>query len=108
MNGLTHGFWDLADHSLQWIGRGAARILFRRGCARDDGALCAATGGALVCAVLGGAFGFTLFDPSQQVSEIGGTLLGALLGLCVGILFGSIVEAVDSTIKDLLGTLNSK
>ena len=46
MNGLTLGFWDSADQSLQWIGRSAAWLLLRRHSTRDESALCAATGGA--------------------------------------------------------------
>lgn len=38
MNGLAPGFWDTADRSLQWIGRGAARLLERRHSAGDKGA----------------------------------------------------------------------
>ena len=108
MNVLTHGFWDLADQSLQWIGKVATERLSRRRCTGNDGTLHASTGGALVCAVFGGAIGFALLAPSQEISEIGGMLLGGVLGVCLGILFGSIVEAVDSTIKDMLSSLNTK
>lgn len=108
MNGLATGFWDIADRSLQWIGRGAARLLLKRRSRGDESAKYAAIGGALVCAVFGGVVGFTLSDPSQDIGAIDGTILGGSLGLCLGIFFGSFVETVDRTIKDLLRSLNSK
>ena len=108
MGELTFGFWSIADQSLQWIGRGAAWILLRRHSTRDESTLCAAVGGALICAVFGGVVGFALSDSSRDVSAIGGTILGALLGGCIGIIFGTFVEIVDSTIKDLLRSLNAK
>ena len=108
MGELTFGFWSIADQSLQWIGRSAAWLLLRRHSTRDERALCAATGGALVCAVSGGVVGFTLSDPSRDLGAIGGTILGGLLGVCTGIFFGVFVETVDSTIKDLLRSVSSK
>ena len=108
MNGLTLGFWDTADQSLQWIGRSAAWLLLRRHSTRDESALCAATGGALVCAVFGGVVGFTLSDSSRDLGAIGRTILGGLLGVCTGMFFGVFVETVDSTIKDLLRSVSSK
>ena len=74
----------------------------------DESATYAATGGALVCAVFGGVVGFTLSDPTQNIGAIGGTILGGSLGVCLGIIFGSFVVTVDSMIKDLLRSLNSK
>lgn len=108
MEALPLGSWSIADRSFQFIGRGAAWVLFRRHSPIEEGALCAAAGGALVFAVFGGAVGFALSDLSQGISVIGGTILGGLLGVCIGFTFGALVESIDSTIKDLLGSLNSK
>ena len=108
MIGLRLGFWDIADQSLQWIGRSAAWLLLRKHFTRDESALCAATGGALVCALFGGAVGFVLSDPSRNIDAIVGTILGGLLGVCLGFIFGVSIEAVSSTFKDLLRSLGSK
>ncbi len=108
MNGLTCGCWAIADRSLQWIGRCAAWLLFRRHSTEGERALYAAIGGALVCAVLGGVVGFALSDLSREMGAIDGAILGSSLGVCLGILFGSFVDTVDSTIKDLLRSFNSK
>jgi hypothetical protein len=108
MNGLTLGFWEIADQSLQWIGRSAAWLLLRRHFTRDESALCAATGGALVCTVVGGVVGFALSDLSQSIGAVGGMTLGCLLGMCMGFVFGVCVETVSSTIKDLLSSLSPK
>jgi hypothetical protein len=108
MIGLTLGFWDIADQSLQWIGRSAASHLLRKHFTRDESALCAATGGALVCAVFGGVVGFALSDLSRSINAIGGTILGGLLGISIGFSFGASVETVSSMIKDLLRSLDSK
>ena len=108
MNGLTPGIWDIADQSLQWLGRGAICQLLRRQYTTDDCDLYAATGGALVCAAFGGVVGFVFSGPSRDLGAIDGTILGGLLGVCVGMLFGSFVESVDASIKDMLRYLNSK
>jgi hypothetical protein len=108
MIGLTPGFWDIADQILQWIGRSAAWHLLRRQFTRDESALCAATGGALVCAVFGGVVGFALSDLSRSINAIGGTILGGLLGISIGFIFGASVETVSNTIKDLLRSLDSR
>jgi hypothetical protein len=102
------GLWDIADRSLQWIGRGATGLVLKRPSRGDESATYAVTGGALVCAVFGGVVGFTLSHASQDTGAIGGTILGGSLGVCLGIIFGSFVVAVDSAIKDLLRSLNSK
>ena len=104
MNGLTRGFWDSADQILQWIGR----LLLRRHALTDESALYAVTGGAFVCALFGGLVGFAVSHLLPDSAVIGGTIIGGLLGVCMGILFGSFVETVDRTIKDLLRSLNSK
>jgi hypothetical protein len=108
MIGLRLGFWDIADQSLQWFGRGAAWLLLRKHFTRDESTLCAATGGALVCAVLGGVVGFALSDFSRTIDVIGGAMLGGLLGVCLAIIFGVSVEVVSSTMKDLMRSLDSK
>jgi hypothetical protein len=108
MTRLTVGFWDIADQSLQWIGRNAARLLLGRHFTRVDSAFCAATGGAFVCAVFGGVIGFALSELSQNIDVIGGTILGGLLGVCIGFIFGVSVETVSSMIRDLLRSLGSQ
>jgi hypothetical protein len=108
MIGLRLEVWDIADQSLQWIGRSAAWLLLRRHFTLDESALCAATGGSLVCALFGGAAGFALSDSSRNIDAIGGTVLGGVLGVCLGFIFGASVETVSSTIKDLLSSLGSK
>lgn len=108
MNEFAPALWDIADRSLQWIGRGAMGLLLKRPSGGDESATYAVTGGALVCAVFGGVAGFTLSDLSQETGVIGGTILGGSLGVCLGIIFGSCVVAVDTAIKDLLRSLNSK
>jgi hypothetical protein len=108
MNWLSPGFWDIADRGLQWIGRTATRPFVKKGSSKDEGALYAATGCALIWAAFGGVVGFTLADPSRDIGAIDRAILGAALGVCVGIFFGSLVEAVDSTIKDLISSLSSK
>jgi hypothetical protein len=108
MNGLTIGVWEIADRTLQWIGRGAAWLLFRWHFAGNEGALSAATGGSCVCVLFGGVLGFALSNSSQNVSAIYATVLGGLLGLCVGFCFGASVETVSSAIKAMLRSLDSK
>jgi len=107
MIGSTLGFWDIADQSLQWIGRSAAWLLLRKHFTREESALCAATGGALVCAVFGGVVGFALSDLSRSIDAIGETILGGMLGVCLGSIFGVSVETVSNTIKELLRSLGS-
>lgn len=108
MNKLTLGVWEIADHSLQWIGRSAVWLLLRRPAARDESALYAAAGGSLLGAVSGGVVGFALSDISGDIGAIGGTAVGCLLGACTGIAFGACVETVSSTIKQILSSLSSK
>jgi hypothetical protein len=80
----------------------------RRHFTRDESALCAATGGALVCALFGGVVGFALSNLSRNIDAIGGMILGGLLGIYIGFIFGACVETVSSTIKGLLKSLGSK
>jgi len=108
MIGWTLGFWDIADQCLEWIGRTAAWLLLRKHFTPDENALCAATGGAIVCAVFGGFVGFALSEFPRGLDAIGGTTLGGLLGICIGFTFGASVEVVSSMIKDLLSSLGSK
>jgi len=108
MTGLTFGVWDIADQSLQWVGRSATWLLLRRHFTNDESALCAATGGALVCAVFGGGIGFVLSGLSRDMGVIDATILGGSLGVCLGFIFGASVEAVSSTIKSLLRSMDLK
>lgn len=108
MNGLSCGCWAIADQSLQWIGRGAAWLLLKRPSTEGRRAVDAAIGGALACAVFGGVVGFTLSDLSRGIGAVDGAILGSSLGVCLGISFGAFVESVDSAIKDLLRSFDSK
>ena len=96
MNGPSFGIWDLADQSLQWIGKSVSWLMLRRDSKIDEGSLCAATGGALVCGLFGGVVGFALSGSSPNIGAVGGIILGGLLGVCLGICFGVFVETVDS------------
>jgi len=102
------GFWGFVDEILQWIGSAATWHLKRRHSTEEERTADAATGGALVWLVLGAAVGFAFSHSARNINVIVGTILGALLGACSGVMFGATVEAVDSTIKDLLRSLNSK
>ena len=108
MNGLTWGFWAIADQGLQWIGRRVAWLFLRSHSTNEESALYAAIGGALVCALFGGFTGFVLSDHSRNLSVTDGIILGSSLGVCLGILFGSSVATVDTTIAELLRSFNSK
>lgn len=108
MNELVPGFWETADRSLQWIGKGALRLTLGRSLTGDESTRAAATGGALVCALFGGVVGLSLSDRSQDIGAIGATVLGGSLGVCLGICFGAFVETVDRTIQDLLRFLSLK
>lgn len=108
MNWLTVGFWDIADVSLRWIGRSAVWLLIKNRGTQDGGTAYALIGGALVCTVLGGVTGFGLAGHSYSAATAEGATLGGLLGACMGVFFGSFVEAVDGTIHDVLRSLNSK
>lgn len=105
VNIFTLGLWGTVDQSLQWIGKGAARLLARRSGSAEENAI---IGGALVCAVFGGVTGFTLSDFSRSTVVSGGAIIGGLLGACSGVLFGSFVVTVDDTIKHVLASLKSK
>ena len=105
MSIITLGLWGTIDQSLQWIGKGAARLLTRRSCSVEENAI---IGGAMVCAVFGGVTGFVLSDISRSTVVSGGVLIGGLLGACSGVLFGSVVVTVDDTIKHVLASLKSK
>lgn len=112
MNGLTRGFWDTFDQSLQWIGSGVTRFLLRRHSTKGESILNAAIGGALLSTAFGGVVGFALVfalsDASRVINAVVGAILGGSLGVCLGIWFGLFVETVDSMIQDTLRTLNSK
>ncbi len=102
MNVFTLGFWGTVDQFLQWIGRGAARLLTRRSCFAEENAI---IGGALVCAVFGGVTGFALSDFSRSTAITEGAIIGGLVGACSGVLFGFFVVTVDDTIRDILASL---
>ncbi len=108
MNRLTWGIWDVVNQSLQGLGKGTARLLFRSHPITDGTALYAAVGGAIVCAIFGGVAGFELSHPALELGVIAGTMLGGLLGVCMGIFFGSLVVTVDRLIKILLRINNSR
>ena len=95
-----------SDSSMDWKKCCVASV--RKHFTRDESALCAATGGALVCAVFGGVVGFALSGLSRDMGAIGGAILGGLLGLCFGFIFGVSVEALSSIMKNLLRSLGSK
>jgi hypothetical protein len=105
MNALSHGFWGTVDQSLQWIGRGATRLLGRRTGTSEENAL---IGGALFCAVFGAVVGFAFSQLSRSIDTTGGVIIGILLGVCSGIFLGSFVETIDDAIKNVLSSLNSK
>ncbi|HEY1579496.1 MAG TPA: hypothetical protein VGF82_20705 [Terracidiphilus sp.] len=105
MNAFSLGYWGTVDESLQWIGRGAARLLTRRIRTPEENVL---IGGALLCAVFGAVVGFAFSEISQSVTTTGGIIIGVLLGVCSGIFLGSFVEAIDGTIKNVLASLKSK
>jgi hypothetical protein len=107
MSAFTHGFWGTADQSLQRIGKGAAWLL-TRGSGKADDVAYAALGGSLLCATLGAVLGFALSDLSRSMVVIEGAIIGLLLGACVGVFFGSIVEAVDEYIQHVIGSLTLK
>jgi hypothetical protein len=102
VNVLAIGLWGTVDQSLQWIGKGATRVLTRRSCPPEENAI---IGGALVCAVFGGVTGFALSDLSRTIGLTGGAVIGGLLGACSGVLFGSFVVTVDDTIKHFMASL---
>jgi hypothetical protein len=104
---VAAGFWGIADHSLEWIGKRVIRMLTGRASLTEDAAY-AIIGAALLSGAFGAAVGFALSEVSRNVNTILGTILGSLLGICLGILFGSFVEIVDWSIEDLLRSLNSK
>ena len=107
MSGFARGFWGTADNSLQYIGKETARLLTRTSGTAEDVAY-AATGGSLLCAVVGAAMGFALSDLSRSMATIEGAVVGLLLGACVGVFFGSFVESVDKYIRGVLGSLRVK
>ena len=114
MSGFAYGFWSIVDNSLQYIGKGTARLLTRSSGTGEDIAY-AALGGSLLCAFLGGAVGFALSDLSRPtaglsrgVAVVEGATIGLLIGACVGVFFGSFVETVDDYIRTLLRHFQSK
>jgi len=107
MSDFSYGFWGTVDNSLQYIGKGTARLLTRSSGTAEDVAF-AATGGALLCSAVGAGIGFVLSDLSRSMATVEGAAVGLLLGACVGVFFGSFVEAVDEYIRNVLGSLRPK
>src|SRR4051794_39196012 len=107
MSDFAYGFWGTVDNSLQYIGKGTARLLTRNSGTAEDVAY-AAVGGSLLCAAVGAVMGFALSDLSRSMATVEGAVVGLLLGACVGVFFGSFVEAVDEYIRNLLGSLRMK
>ena len=101
MSDFRYGFWGTVDQSLQYIGKGTARLLTRNGCTAEDVAY-AALGGSLISACCGAVVGFVLSDLSRSMAVLEGATIGLMLGACVGVFFGSFVEAVDEYIRDVL------
>jgi hypothetical protein len=79
----------------------------RRSGAAEDVAY-ATLGGSLLCAFFGAVIGFALSDLSRGMLVLEGALIGLMLGACVGVFFGSFVEAVDENIRHLLGSLKGR
>jgi hypothetical protein len=114
MRELANGFWGTVDRSLQSVGRTAACAVSKHGRSAEDAA-CAALGGSLLCAAAGGITGLALsdlsrhaVDLSRSTAAIEGAMIGLLLGACVGVFFGSFVEAVDDYIRSVLRSLSTK
>ena len=114
MSNFAQGFWGTVDNSLQFVGKGTARLLTRKSATAEDVAY-AALGGSIICALFGAIAGFALSDLSNHTASLPvsvaaaqGAIIGLLLGACVGVFFGSLVEAVDEYIRTLLGSLGLK
>ncbi len=105
MNIFTLGLWGAVDQSLQWIGKGAARLLTRRSGSAEENAI---IGGAVVGAVFGAVTGFALSEIPPRMAVTAGAIIGGLLGASSGVVFGSCVVTIDDTIKHTLASLKSK
>ena len=117
MSNFAQGFWGTVDNSLQFVGKGTARLLTRKSATAEDVAY-AALGGSIICALFGAIAGFGLSEMSRGAADLStqaasvqgsmaaveGAIIGLLLGACVGVFFGSLVEAVDEHIRTLLGS----
>ena len=101
---FANGFWGTVDNSLQYIGKGTARLLTRRSGTAEDIAY-AVLGGSLLCAALGALMGFALSDLSRSTAAVGGAIIGLLIGACFGVFFGSFAEAIDEYIRNVLRRL---
>jgi len=101
---FTYGFWETVDLSLLYIGKGTARLLTRHSATAEDVAY-ATLGGSLICAFFGAVIGFALSDLSRSMAVIEGASIGLLLGACIGVFFGSFVDAVDEYIRGVLKSL---
>jgi len=114
MRRFENGLWGTVDRSLQSVGRAVVCSVSRRGRAAEDVA-CAVLGGCLLCAIFGALIGFVLSDLSlhtanlqRSTAVVEGGMIGLLLGACVGVFFGSFVDAVDHYIRSVLRTLHPK
>jgi hypothetical protein len=105
VNIFTLGLWGTVDQSLQWIGKGTAKLLTRRSASAEENAV---IGGALVCAAFGAVTGSALSNIPPRMAVTGGAIIGGLLGACSGVVFGSFVVTIDDTIKQTLASLKSK
>lgn len=104
MKGSMPGLWDVADAALRWIGKEVAWLV-RKKIESEEYAAYAMIGGALLCAAFGAIIGFAVSDTTHSFA-IEGAIIGGLLGMCMGVFFGASVDAVDSSIRAALRSLN--
>jgi outer membrane lipoprotein SlyB len=107
MRVLAYGFWGVTHWVLDTIGRATGYILPGKTSQREDEAR-AMTGGAVLGAIFGAAFGFILSDESRDINTIAGASLGMVLGACSGIIYGAVVHVMDDSINALINSWNSK
>jgi hypothetical protein len=107
MSVRAYGFWGLSHYLFDRIGRGMACVVLGRTSPKDDGA-CTIAGASVACGIFGAALGFSLCDHSPTGNIAVATLLGGLLGACSGCIYGAIVEVLDDSIRDFLGSLTLK
>lgn len=103
MKVLALGFWGTTDWVLEFIGRGAAVVLFGKASLNEDEAY-AMMGGAAVGGIFGSIVGFVLSGQSRDI----GAALGCIVGVCTGAMCGAIVQIVDVSIRTWLNSVNPK
>jgi hypothetical protein len=112
MRVLAYGFWGVTHWTLDTIGRATGYILPGKTSRQEDepreDEARAMTGGAVLGAIFGAAFGFMLSDESRDINTIAGASLGVLLGACSGIIYGAVVQIMDHSINALLNSWNRK